>query len=88
MPQRVGGPWLRVGKIIELFSAMGCTLGELPQPIHGSLGTWRVRYLYSPETENFVSLSDLDDDEFISPSELESWERVLGIEIPKGEDQH
>jgi hypothetical protein len=87
MAQRVGGPWLRVGKLIELFTAMGCTLGELPGVLHGPGGQWRVRYLYSPETDDFVSLSDLDDDDVLPPSEVENWERRLGVEIPKG-DSH
>jgi hypothetical protein len=44
-----------------------------------------VRYLYSPVTDDFVSLSDLADDEILPPSEIESWERRLGIEVPKGQ---
>ena len=84
MAQRVGGPWLSVGKLIELFTAMGCMLGELPGGIADESGTWRVRYLYSPETDDFVSLSDLADDELLPPSEVENWERRLGIAVPKG----
>jgi hypothetical protein len=63
MAQRVGGPWLKVGKLIELFTAMGCTLGELPGGLHGPDRHWRVRFLYSAETDDFVSLSDLEDDD-------------------------
>jgi hypothetical protein len=84
MAQRVGGPWLSVGKLIELFTAMGCTLGELPGGVEDQAGSWRVRYLYSPETDDFVSLSDLADDELLPPSEVENWERRLGIVVPKG----
>jgi hypothetical protein len=84
MAQRVGGPWLTVGKLIELFTAMGCTLGEVPGGLDGPDGWHPIRYLHSPVTDDFVSLSDLQDDEFISPSEIENWERRLGIEIPKG----
>ncbi len=86
MAQRVGGPWLRVGKLIELFTAMGCTLGELPGTLGDPANHWRVRFLYSPETDDFVSLSDLDDDDILPASEVENWERRLGIEIPKGSD--
>ena len=63
---------------------MGCTLGELPGQLHDPEGSWRVRYLYSPETDDFVSLSDLEDDEALPPSEVENWERRLGVQIPKG----
>lgn len=87
MAQRVGGPWLSVGKLIELFTAMGCALGELPVPVEDSGGGRRVRYLYSPETDDFVSLSDLADDDTLPPSEVENWERRLGVVVPKG-DEH
>jgi hypothetical protein len=79
--QRVGGPWLSVGKLIELFTAMGCVLNELPE--HLLEPGARVRYLYSPTADDFVSLSDLADDEILPPSEIENWERRLGISIPK-----
>ena len=49
-----------------------------------SEGAWRVRYLYSPTTDDFVPITDLEDDEFLSPTELKNWERRLGIQIPKG----
>lgn len=84
MAQRVSGSWLTVGKLVELFTAMGCTLGVLPGHLHGQNERWRVRYLYSPEANDFVSLSDLDDDEILAPTEIENWERRLGIIIPKG----
>jgi len=79
----VGGPWLSVGKLIEVFTAMGCVLGELP-PSPDFSDERRIRYLYSPETDDFVSLSDLNDDEILPPSEVENWERRLGMVVPKG----
>lgn len=87
MAQRVDGPWLPVGKLIELFTAMGCTLGELPGLPHDP-DPRRVRYLYSPETDDFVSLSDLSDDDVLPPSQIENWERRLGVAIPKGGNTH
>ena len=84
MAHRVGGPWLSVGKLIELFTAMGCSLGELPGELQDSNASWRVRYLYSPETDDFIALSNLDDDDLLPPSEVENWERRLGIIVPKG----
>ena len=86
MARRIGGPWLKVGKVIELFVAMGCTLGEVPGLMHGPHGSWRVRYLYNPDKDDFVPLSDLADDEYLSPTELANWERRLGVVIPKGDD--
>jgi hypothetical protein len=85
--QRVGGPWHTVKKLIELFVSMGCELGELPGRIEDDQGTRRIRFLYSPESDDFVSLSDLDDDERIPPTEVENWERRLGITIPKGDNR-
>lgn len=82
--QRAGGPWFTVGKLIELFTAMGCELGELPNPISGPDGDYRVRYLYNPETDSFISLSDLHDDDRLPPSEVDAWERRLGLVVPKG----
>jgi hypothetical protein len=32
----------------------------------------------------FVSLRDLEDDDRLPPSEVENWERRLGMTIPKG----
>ena len=84
MAKAVGGPWLTVGKLIELFTAMGCVVGELPGELIGPDGPRRVRYLHSPMTDDFVSLSDLEDDERIPPSEVDNWERRLGVTVPRG----
>ena len=83
--KRVGGPWTSVGRLIELFSAMGCVLSEVPNILIVDEQPNRVRYLYSPETDDFVSLRDLTNDDLLPPSEVENWERRLGITIPKGE---
>ena len=82
MAHPFGSNWPTVGKLIELFTAMGCELGELPGEIEGPEGPYRVRFLYSPATDDFVSLSNYEDDERIPPSELASWQRRLGTEIP------
>jgi hypothetical protein len=84
MAQRVDGPWLKVGKLIELFVAMGCELHNLPGDIMGPDGTYKVRFLLNPITRTFVSLSDLDNDEMLPPSEIAYWERRLKMSIPKG----
>jgi hypothetical protein len=63
---------------------MGCTLNEIPEElIEGTDGSRRpVRYLYSPETDDFVSLSNYENDERIPPSEVANWERRLGFKLP------
>ncbi len=69
--------------MIELFTAMGCELHKLENRIHHPEGDYEVRFLYSAESDDFVSLSDLSDDEHIPPSEVDNWERRLGVTIPK-----
>ena len=77
-----------MGKLIELFTAMGCELHTLPDLLHDQNGSHRVRFLYNPETEGFVSLRDLEDDDTLPPSEVENWERRLEVEIPKPSNSH
>ena len=82
MAQWVDRRWYKIGKLIELAVAMGCELRELPGKFTTPDGSYQIRYLYSPHTDDFVSLSDLGDDESVPPSELASWERRLGITFP------
>ena len=81
-PVPVGGPWLTLREIIQLFVAMGATQGELE--VIGSDGKYRVRFLHNSENDEFVSLAGYEDDERVAPSELANWQRVLGINIPTG----
>ncbi len=76
-------PWPTVRELIELFTAMGCELREMPEVVAGPDGAHGIRFLYSPEADDFVSLRGMEDDERIPPSEVENWERRLGIQIPK-----
>jgi hypothetical protein len=82
--QRVDGPWLSVRKLIELFVGMGCELHEIPGQLVEPGVRRNIRYLYSPDANDFVSLRDLEDDDRLPPSEVENWERRLGMTIPKG----
>ncbi len=79
------GHGLPVGKVIELFSAMGCIVGEVPGKLRIDDEEYVVRYLYCEETDRFASLSDLEDDHIIGPSEIENLERRLGLHIPYGD---
>jgi hypothetical protein len=78
-----GGGWLTVGKLIELFTLMGCRLGELRGEIEGPDGSRKVRHLYNPDSDDFVSLRDYPDDKQVPPGEVSSWERRLKLKIPK-----
>ena len=62
---------------------MGCILNEVPSHLEGSDGSHPIRYLYSPASDDFVSLLNYSNDEFIPPSELDNWERRLGIKVPR-----
>ena len=84
MAKSVGQAWPTVQRLIELFTAMGCELKTLPGQLTGPDGTHPVRFLYNPENGGFVSLADLADDERLPPSEIDNWERRLGLEVPRG----
>ncbi len=79
-----GNSWPTVQRLIELFTAMGCEVRTLTGTLAGPDGAHNVRYLYNPESGGFVSLSDLADDERLPPSEIDNWERRLGLEVPRG----
>ena len=65
---------------------MGCHLNELPGQLGDDDGVVRpIRYLSSPESDLFVSLYGLKNDDKVPPMTVESWERALGISIPKGD---
>lgn len=64
---------------------MGCEYRELDGVLIEDDGTTRkIRFLYSREADDFVSLSDYADDERVPWSEVENWERRLRVTIPRG----
>jgi hypothetical protein len=65
------------------FVLMGCVLNELPGHLEGPDGAHPIRYLYSPLTDDFVSLLNYEKGEFIPASEIENWERRLGYNLPR-----
>jgi len=67
---------------------MGCSPQEFPGEEVEAFGSWTVCYLYSPDTDAFISLVDFAMDDYLAPSTLESWERALGMEIPKPGNSH
>lgn len=75
---------IKVNKLIELFTAMGCELRTMEAQIAGPDGTHPIRFLYSPGADDFVSLLHYDDEDYIPFGEVENWERRLGITVPKG----
>ena len=56
---------------------MGCILNELLGHLEGPDGVHPIRYLYSPKTDDFVSLLNYENYELIPPHEAENWERRL-----------
>ena len=71
-------------RIVSLFVGMGCVPQEFPgQPVVGG-AKWDIYYLGSPDGYGFVDLTGYELDERIAPSVLEAWERVLGVNIPRG----
>ncbi|HXQ12156.1 MAG TPA: hypothetical protein VN805_14265 [Caulobacteraceae bacterium] len=71
-------------QIIDLFVAMGCEPQEFPGQDVSPLTTWEVYYLRAEDNPDcFVDLTGYDKDEPIAPSVLETWERTLGVQIPR-----
>jgi hypothetical protein len=63
---------------------MGCALKTAECDIVLSDGQrFKPRYLVSPDQKSFAPVDDLADDELIPESEVEYWERRLGVSIPK-----
>lgn len=82
---RAVSEWLTVRQIVELFVAMGC----VPQEFLGTdvepWADWQINFLRNPENDDcFIDLSGYALHQRIAPSVLESWERALGLEIPRG----
>ena len=89
MPVPFGaGGWPTVRELVTLFVQMGCVLHEMPGHLEGPKGSRPIRFLYSPEIDDFVSLLNYEDDERLPPSEVANWERRLGIEVPLGKPSH
>jgi hypothetical protein len=73
-----------VGDIIDAFVARGCKHNIAEDNIEDSDGdVFGVSYLFNPTTRTFQPLVDLDKKHSISDWELASWERRLGIKLPR-----
>jgi hypothetical protein len=63
---------------------MGCEHNVAEPCVDDGQGSVFVfSYLVNNDNKTFVALQDLSDDEFMSSWEVESWERRLGVKIPK-----
>jgi hypothetical protein len=82
MAQTVG-PFRRVGDLIAAFVRLGCEVRYTSNVTYLDHTTGQpsdpIRFLHNPKTRGFVPLGDLEDDERIPPSEVENWERRLGV---------
>ena len=77
-------PFWKVRSVIALFIQMGCELREADQEVVSDDGdVLNYRYLVNPDTNAFVAIVDLGDDEFVSAVDVAFWERRLGVTIPK-----
>ena len=84
MPWGRGPGWRNVGELIRLFTAMGCEVRTIPEPVTTPDGPRTIRFVYNPANEGFIPITDLEDGEFLPPSEVAHWERRLGLNIPRG----
>ena len=63
---------------------MGCEYNVAePCVSDGDGSVYGLSYPVNRENNTFVPLQDLGDSESVSSWEVESWERRLGIQIPK-----
>jgi hypothetical protein len=66
---------------------MGCQHNVVEPCVDDGYGSvFGFSYLLNPETKAAVPIVDLGEDEYLSIYELESWERRLGIKIPRPPD--
>lgn len=83
MTARSVGKWYRVGEILSLLQQMGCEVRQLPGDMQDDEGnSFSVRYVLNHENGRFVTVTDLEDDDRIPETEVETWTRRLGVEIP------
>ena len=75
---------MTVQTVIDCFVMMGCEPREFPEQEVVAGEDWQIYYLYSPETEGFVSLTGYDLGDLVAPSTIAAWERALGVAIPWG----
>ena len=78
-----GGSWMTLRQIISLFVGMGCAPQEFPGQDVVPFVDWQVYYLQSIDGVAFVDLTPYELDERIAPTVLETWERALGVTIPR-----
>jgi len=73
-----------VKQIVDLFVMMGCIYTKIDETIESNDGEfYGLGYILNPENNAHVPVVDLRDGDSISEIEVESWERRLGIHIPK-----
>jgi len=77
------GQFRKVGDLIAAFTRLGCEVRYTRVVVYLDQSTGQpsdpVRFLHNPKTGGFVPIGDLEDDERVPPSEVENWERRLGV---------
>ena len=73
-----------MGDILKQAHLPGCKTTVAEETVRTSDGDLlNLRYLFSPDGARSVPLIDLEDDEWVPEREIISWERRLGIRIPR-----
>ena len=83
------GAFYSVREVLYWFQQLGCmvNVAEFDIKLEGG-DTLNFRYLLNPRNATFVPLTDLSDSDSVSEAELESWERVLDLKIPRKRSTH
>ena len=81
MPVRIG-PQLPVADLIARAKAQGCELRISKATLVTPWGEKNIRFLFNPANRGRFDLTDIEDDESILGSEIESASRRLGITLP------
>jgi hypothetical protein len=78
-------PFRVIKDVVAAFLARGCELRHTSHVTYldGTTGepVDPIPFLFNPATKGFMPLDDFEDDERIPPSEVETWERRLGISL-------
>lgn len=81
MPRGKHGVFKQVREIIDRAKAQGCREIRANAWIITPFGKRQVRYLLNPLTNDVYDLTELEDDEYMSPWTIEAAERRLGVKL-------
>ena len=89
MISRRAGAFFAVREVLYWFEQLGCKVNVSELEIKLEDGdALSFRYLLNPRNAAFVPLTDLSDSDSVSEAEVESWERLLDLKIPRKRSTH